>query len=337
MKSPKNEARGMALVANAADAGTQYPPEILMAIFEAEVAGAECLFDKKKYALVCKQWNTQYSIWWKEYLEGANLFCAGSLQDAVDKLDLAGLTAGMHKYRLLGEVQRRGCEILLHVLTKFQQTRMRVRVGVSGLRAVHRALKNHPYNSDVCFYGMGALYQMCPENEVSNVVVVHESEMQRTVVEIMSIPRQKMNVLANGARFLFHWSPHAQTNVDKLQILFCVMKDNAGLERVQWCCLTSIHNTLHEAHRHGVVMVLEKTDFAAVTRTLHNHLYCETVMHFASLVMIELLWCVGGKEILLSLQADVLLAQVEDLYANRPDHVAHHAHHCRQLLVGSDA
>jgi len=83
-------------------------------------------------------------------------------------------------------------------------------------------------------------------------------------------------------------------------------------------------------------VVLEKNDFAAVTRTLHNHLYCETVMQFACLVMIELLSCVGGKEILLSLQADVLLGQVEDLYANRPDHVAHHAHHCRQMLVTSD-
>jgi len=326
----------MALVANGGDAGTWYPPEILMAIFEAEVAGAECLFDTKKCALVCKQWNMQYGIWWAEYLQGAHLFCAGSLQDAVDKLDLAGLTAGMQKYRLVGGVQSRGCQILLHILTKFQQPRMRVQVGVPGLRAVHTALKNHPYNGDVCFYGMGAMYQMCPENEVSNVVAVHESEMQRTIVEIMSIPRQQMNVLVNGARFLFHWNPHAQANVDKLQILFSVMKDLVYSERVQWCCLVSIHNTLHEANCNGVAVVLDETDFAAVTRTLHNHVYAQTIMHFACLVMIELLSCVGAKGILLSLQADVLLAQVEDLYANRPDHVAHHAHHCRQLLTASD-
>ena len=154
------------------DAGKWLPAEILMAIFEAEVAGAESLREKSQCALVCKHWNTQYGIWLTEYLEGARLFCAGSLEDAVEKRDIAGLTAGMQKYRLVGEVQSRGCQILLHLLTKFQPTRMRVHVGGSGLRAVHRALKNHIHNSDVCFYGMGAIYQMCPANEVSMCVCV---------------------------------------------------------------------------------------------------------------------------------------------------------------------
>ena len=313
------------------------PQEILMAIFDTEVAGMESLREKSRCALVCKEWNTQYVVWLKQYLEGANLLCAGSLEDAVEKRDIAGLTAGMQKYRLVVEVQSRGCQILLHLLTQYQPTRMRVLVGEDGLRAVHGALVNHHNNSDVCMYGMGALYHMCPANEVKNVAVVHKSQMQRTVLEILCIPNQKANVVVDGVRFLFHWSPEVQTNVDKIHVLFRVMKDMNFSVRVQLNCMITLHNTLHEAHSNGVDVILETSDIATVMRTMQNQIYSQEIMHFACLVVIEILPCAGAKDVLLSLQAVLLMGQIEKLYAHKSGHVQYHAYHCRQLLTASNA